>query len=293
METPQQQQQQESVDNNTMQTDNTQQDGGFMEEENNEPLSLNQKREKLSRWHEHIAADPRSYSKIALETRETYLNLEKEIARDTAERNRHTARLCDEKKLSAANRDIVFNLLGANDPQGAALQSFMVDYVGANIMDREEADKRYAALELENTNLKKEREQESFNINAKRLRSQASPSVASTPTFNHQPAKQQQQTTSWSGASTNGNNNSTPAKSFGDQFSFLDKREGQVRKQERVDHEGLNSFMNPKMNGYQMPNEYKAPSVGVYALFQQFGGQCDQIQSKRASSATPISTTSS
>lgn len=256
-----------------------------VKEEMNEddgPMTLAQKRAKLQRWNEHLLADPSSFFSMPLETREAYMTLEKEIKVETNKGNEFVISLCDEKKLSQKNRETVLELLGANSPKSAALTNFMVDFVGANIMKHEEAERKYLALEIELANEKKRGEQESFNNNAKRLRSQAT--MSSAVSQNHAQPKQLGWSNSPSTAvvkSSNNNNNNTSSvaiQSLPEQFNFL-TNEGTVRKTERVYHEGLNDAVNPLKNGYQRPNEYTTQSAAMYAIFQDFGDRCDQALS--------------
>lgn len=270
--------------NNTMETEGVEQQEQQqqqLEQEQTGPLTLAQKKEKLKSLYEHCTTNGvNNFLNMDFAFREQCHTLEKEIISDSVAHNSHVVKLCDSKHLSPMDRDTVVQLLSVPSNDSADLQNLMVAYTAANVECLEAAERRYQQVLEENNALKKTREQEQFNINAKRARSGVMPQ--SQPTY-ALPAQQQQspkQQNSWAPTQNNRSVATQPQqKSLGQQFNFLS--ESKVVNRVPIADERINNAVNPRMNGHEPIRQYNTPSAGVYAIFQNLGGEIDQYQASR------------
>ncbi len=290
----QQQRNTEPVEDNQMETEGGEQiKEEFKQEEQQEqtgPMTIDQKKERLKLLREHCTTNGVDhFLDMDLEFQMECVTLAKDIAEATASSRNHVVSLCEANHLSPENRDLVCKLLRVQSKDEAELGNMIVAYTAANVECLKASDKVNAELRQEIAELKRQkeqREQETFNANAKRLRS---PNISST--------QQQQQSYSsptqaprqnWSPSTNTNNTNSQTAsnssrpqpKSMAQQFNLL-KESKVVIPRVPLGNDMINKALNPQFNGYEPIKRYVAPSAGVYGLFQDLEAEVEQQYQQR------------
>lgn len=259
------------------QTNNNQQEQGQQEEP--VPLGLDELRATKKSMEEHAKANP-SIWVVDPSFRDGYGALEKEIGVLTEKQTRLVQKLRDEKKLSANHCDSILGMIRGIGTETTDEQSRTVSFACATVELQEEADRRYALLEEENRNLKKEREAEAYNANAKRARSQYTNPSGTTGSSNWSPTLSkltQSHAVSNNKPSTlslynNNNNNNNDER----RHVAVVNHDAKIVHSEPLNNPKINNLVDPRFNGYTEPTRNYNMSASQYAIFQQIGAKSNQ-----------------